>query len=148
MRSEAYWPRTKGNPPNGGFLVDVQGLGFMSGQAGEQADQAVLLTPGISRKWNEILQVYGADKVRRRPGCEGVPVACCTVERLMQKMSLRGVMRGKVVRAVISDRDAPCPLGRVNKRRLLEPIGYIPPAEAAANLLPATRQSRRVGGLI
>ena len=69
MRSEAYRPCTKGNPPNGGFLVDVQGLGFMSGQAGEHADQAVLLTPGISRKWNEILQVYGADKVRRRPGC-------------------------------------------------------------------------------
>lgn len=44
------------------------------------------------------MQVYGAEKVWRQLGREGVSVARCTVERLMRKLGLRGVMRGKVVR--------------------------------------------------
>ena len=47
---------------------------------------------------------------------EGVAVARCTVERLMRKLGLRGVMRGKVVRTTIGDAKAPCPLDRVNRR--------------------------------
>ena len=47
--------------------------------------------------------------------------ARCTVERLMRKAGLRGVMRGKVVRTMAADAG------------LLEPLGYIPPAEAEAN---------------
>ena len=43
---------------------------------------------------------------------EGVVVARCTVERLMRKLGLRGVMRGKVVRTTINDAKAPCPLDR------------------------------------
>jgi hypothetical protein len=35
-----------------------------------------------------------------------------------------------------------------NNQRLLEPIGQIPPAEAEAEKLPATRQSHRNGGVI
>lgn len=42
-------------------------------------------------------------------------VARCTVERLMRRMGLRGVMRGKVVRTTIGDAEAPCPLERVNR---------------------------------
>jgi putative transposase len=38
---------------------------------------------------------YGADKVWRELLREGVQVARCTVERLMRKMSLRGVARGR-----------------------------------------------------
>jgi transposase InsO family protein len=43
-------------------------------------------------------------------------VARCTVERLMRRLGLRGVMRGKVVRTTISDAKAPCPLDRVNRQ--------------------------------
>jgi transposase InsO family protein len=43
-------------------------------------------------------------------------VARCTVERLMRKASLRGVMRGKVVRTTAADAKAPCPLDRVNRQ--------------------------------
>ena len=47
---------------------------------------------------------------------EGIAVARCTVERLMRRLGLRGVIRGKVVRTTISDRKAACPLDRVNRQ--------------------------------
>ena len=43
-------------------------------------------------------------------------MARCTVEGLMRRLGLRGVMRGKVVRTTISDNKAPCPLDRVNRQ--------------------------------
>jgi transposase InsO family protein len=46
---------------------------------------------------------------------EGIVVARCTVERLMRRLGLRGVIRGKVVRTTISDAKAPCPLHRVDR---------------------------------
>ena len=61
------------------------------------------------------MQVYGAEKVWRQLAREGVTVARCTVERLMRKLGLRGVMRGKVVRTTIADGKAPCPLDRVKR---------------------------------
>jgi transposase InsO family protein len=74
------------------------------------------LVPEIQRVWRTNLQVYGADKVWRQLGREGIDVARCTVERLMRKQGLRGVVRGKVVRTTISNRDAPCPLDKVNRQ--------------------------------
>lgn len=62
------------------------------------------------------MQVYGADKVWRQLTREGVTVARCMVERLMRRLGLRGVMRGKVVRTTIGDARAPCPLDRVNRQ--------------------------------
>ena len=47
---------------------------------------------------------------------EGIAVARCTVERLMGRLGLRGVMRGKAVRTTISDPKAACPLDRVNRQ--------------------------------
>jgi putative transposase len=46
---------------------------------------------------------------------EGLGIARCTVERLMKRLGLQGVRRGKVVRTTISDMKAPCPLDRVNR---------------------------------
>ncbi len=43
-------------------------------------------------------------------------MARCTVERLMRRLGLRGVVRGKVVRTTISDKKAPCPLDKVNRQ--------------------------------
>jgi putative transposase len=45
-----------------------------------------------------------------------VAVARCTVARLMRRLGLRGVMRGKAVRTTIPDAKAPCPLDRVNRQ--------------------------------
>ena len=62
------------------------------------------------------MQVYGADKVWRQLAREGSGVARCTVERLMRRLGLRGVMRGKVVRTTVADSTAACPLDRVNRQ--------------------------------
>ncbi|SFQ27426.1 HTH-like domain-containing protein [Variovorax sp. OK605] len=70
----------------------------------------------IQRVWQANMQVYGADKVWRQLAREGTAVARCTVERLMRRLGLRGVMRGKVVKTTISDSRAPCPLDRVNRQ--------------------------------
>jgi transposase InsO family protein len=79
-----------------------------------QRDQA--LEPQVERVWRANLQVYGVDKVWRQLLREGFTVARCTVERLMRRRGLRGVIRGKVVRTTISDAKAPCPLDRVNRQ--------------------------------
>jgi putative transposase len=60
--------------------------------------------------------VHGARKVWRQLGREGVAVARCTVERLMRRMGLRGVVRGKEARTTIADKAAPCPADEVNRR--------------------------------
>jgi putative transposase len=74
------------------------------------------LAPQIQRVWQANMQVYGADKVWKQLAREGTAVARCTVERLMRRLGLRGVMRGKVVRTTVSDSKAPCPLDRVNRQ--------------------------------
>jgi transposase InsO family protein len=60
--------------------------------------------------------VYGVRKVWRQLGREGVAVARCTVERLMRRMGLRGVSRGKEVRTTIAAKATPCPADRVNRQ--------------------------------
>ena len=75
-----------------------------------------VLVQQIERVWQANLQVYGVDKVWRQLGREGMPVARCTVERLMRRQGLQGVRRGKVVRTTISDGKTLCPLDRVNRQ--------------------------------
>ncbi|WP_312164954.1 IS3 family transposase [Massilia timonae] len=75
-----------------------------------------VLSVDIERVWQANMQVYGADKVWRQLRREGTEVARCTVERLMRKAGLRGVMRGKVIRTTVADAKAPCPLDRVNRQ--------------------------------
>ena len=72
--------------------------------------------PEIERVWQANFEVYGADKVWRQMKREGTEVARCTVERLMCRLGLRGVVRGKVVRTTIPDAKTPCPLDRVNRQ--------------------------------
>jgi putative transposase len=61
------------------------------------------------------MRVYGADKVWKQLNREGTPIARCTVERLMRRLGLQGVRRGKVVKTTIGDAKAICPLDRVNR---------------------------------
>jgi putative transposase len=70
----------------------------------------------IQRIWEANLRVDGSDKVWRPWRREGLNVARCTVERLMRRLGLQGVRRGKSVKTTISDRNAPCPLDRVNRQ--------------------------------
>ena len=69
----------------------------------------------IKRVWDENRQVYGARKVWRQLNREGIPVARCTVERLMPQMGIRGVVRGKKVRTTIPDEAAAKPADLVER---------------------------------
>jgi putative transposase len=80
-----------------------------------RAQRDGVLAPQIERVWRANMQVYGAQKVWKQLNREGVTIARCTVERLMKRLGLQGVRRGKVVRTTISDMKAPCPLDRVNR---------------------------------
>jgi len=72
--------------------------------------------PQIQRVWHANFQVYGAGKVWRQLNREAVPVARCTVERLMKRLGLEGARRGKVVKTTVADKALPCPLDRVNRQ--------------------------------
>jgi transposase InsO family protein len=75
-----------------------------------------MLSAEIKRVFNENFQVYGVRKVWRQLLREGHQVARCTVARLMKKMALQGVIRGRRVRTTVSDKATPCPLDHVNRR--------------------------------
>ena len=72
--------------------------------------------PEIKRVWLANLRVYGADKVWKQMNREAIPVARCTVERLMSRMGLQGARRGKTVRTTVPERSVPCPLDRVKRQ--------------------------------
>lgn len=56
------------------------------------------LIPLIAKIYNENYQVYGARKIWAELHRQGHQVARCTVERLMHRLGLRGVSRGRVRR--------------------------------------------------
>jgi len=59
--------------------------------------------------------VYGARKVWRQLGREGIPVARCTVERLMRQMGLQGTRRGKAYKTTKPDESAARPADLVDR---------------------------------
>lgn len=69
----------------------------------------------IYRVWDRNFQAYGARKVWRQMHREGNPIARCTVERLMRRLDIEGVRRGKRVRTTVPDKAKPCPLDLVNR---------------------------------
>lgn len=57
----------------------------------------------IRRVWEENFRVYGARKVWRQLKREGIEVARCTVERLMNTLGIQGVRRGATCWTTIPD---------------------------------------------
>jgi putative transposase len=75
------------------------------------------LKAAIQRVFAEHHRVYGADKVWAQLNREGIPVARCTVERLMRQLGLHGVVRGKSsVRTTFGDETADHPGDLVNRQ--------------------------------
>ncbi|WP_148425101.1 IS3 family transposase, partial [Komagataeibacter europaeus] len=74
------------------------------------------LCDDIRRVWNDNFCVYGARKVWHQLRREGLDVARCTVERLMRRMGLKGVIRGKGVRTTRPDPQRPCPQDLVQRQ--------------------------------
>ena len=62
-----------------------------------------VLAGQVMRVWDANFQVYGARKVWLALNREGVPVARCSVERIMRNLGLQGVIRGKVKRTTHGD---------------------------------------------
>lgn len=61
------------------------------------------LKPNISRLYKENFEVYGQRKMWLALNREGIPIARCTVERLMRELGLEGAVRGKVKRTTVAD---------------------------------------------
>ncbi|MGN5539042.1 IS3 family transposase [Alcaligenes sp. Lyrl_28] len=81
--------------------------------ARSQRDEGLMAE--IGRVWQANMQVYGVRKVWHQLQREGIAVARCTVERLMRRLGLQGVRRGKRVRTTMADSSQACPLDRVNR---------------------------------
>ncbi len=67
------------------------------------------LKPEITRVFKGNLSVYGARKVWRQLNREDIPVARCTVARLMRELGIRGTTRGKAPFTTIPDEFAQRP---------------------------------------
>ncbi len=82
----------------------------------DRAKRDAALTPEVERVHRENFGVYGVRKVWRQLLREDFDVARCTVERLMARLGLQGVIRGKAVRTTIANPTAACPLDHVNRQ--------------------------------
>ncbi len=74
------------------------------------------LSPEIRRVHRENFGVYGARKVWLQLRREGLPIARCTVERLMRLQGLQGVRRGKRLWTTIPDDTAERPRDLVERQ--------------------------------
>jgi putative transposase len=74
------------------------------------------LSGSIRRVWEENFRAYGPRKVWRQLHREGIRAARCTVERLMRREGLQGVVRGRKKRTTIPSPVAELPLDRVQRQ--------------------------------
>ncbi|MCB1637152.1 MAG: IS3 family transposase, partial [Xanthomonadales bacterium] len=75
-----------------------------------------VLCQEIRRVWDENRQVYGVRKVWKQLARDGIRIARCTVERLMRRLGLHGIVRGKKLRTTFSDKATLCPQDKVNRQ--------------------------------
>ena len=80
-----------------------------------RAQRDAVLSGEIERVWKENRRVYGAHKVWKQLNREGVAVARCTVERLMRRNGICGVVRGRKPRTTIPDEVATRPMDLVDR---------------------------------
>ena len=70
----------------------------------------------IRRAWEENFRVYGARKVWKQLNREQIKIARCTTERLMQKLGIQGVKRGKSYKTTVPDDAAARPADLVQRK--------------------------------
>ncbi|MCS3904227.1 transposase InsO family protein [Methylohalomonas lacus] len=81
-----------------------------------QVQRDAWLTDEIRRVWEASFQTYGARKVWHQLKREGFDVARCTVERLMRRDGLQGVVRGRSCRTTRPTPAAACPDDHVQRQ--------------------------------
>ena len=84
--------------------------------ASDRAKRDVDLSLEIKRVWDENNQVYGIRKVWHQLQREKFTIARCTVARLMKRLAIHGVIRGKVKNTTVPDKGQPCPKDKVNRK--------------------------------
>lgn len=70
----------------------------------------------IQRVWEGNFRVYGVRKVWRQLLREGIGVARCTVERLMKKLGIQGIRRGRKCWTTVADDSLYRPTDKVNRQ--------------------------------
>jgi len=81
----------------------------------ERARRDAVLCEQIDRIWHENRDVYGARKIWKQLRREDFKVARCTVERLMRRLGLQGVVRGRRPKTTIPDDAAARPADLVQR---------------------------------
>ena len=81
-----------------------------------RARSDVALMVQIRRVFEENFYIYGVREVWRQLAREGIKAARCTVARLMQRMGLQGIVRGRKVRTTVPNPAMACPLDHVNRQ--------------------------------
>jgi putative transposase len=70
----------------------------------------------IKRIYDDNYGVYGVRKIWKQLAREGKPVARCTIARLMRKLGLQGVIRGKTWKTTKPDSSSPRPADLVDRQ--------------------------------
>ena len=80
-----------------------------------RAQRDATLCVEIDRVWHANRRVYGVKKVWKALARQGIPVARCTVSRLMRRLGLRGVVRGRRTVTTVPDTTAARPADLVHR---------------------------------
>jgi len=84
--------------------------------ASERAKRDAVFCPEIKHVWEANNEVYGIRKVWHQLQREGFSIARCTVARLMKRLDIHGVIRGKAQTTTVQDKSQPCPEDKVNRK--------------------------------
>ena len=89
-------------------------------RASARAKSDAALSIKIDAAWDANRKLYGARKIWHVLRRQGEDAARCTVERLMHRLGIRGVVRGKKVITTNPDTSLPCPDDKVNRLFMAE----------------------------
>ena len=98
-----------------GTYYDRRALARDPDRASARAKSDAALSVKIDAAWDANRKLYGARKVWHVLRRQGEDAARCTVERLMRRLGIRGVVRGKKVITTNPDTSLPCPDDKVNR---------------------------------
>ena len=84
-------------------------------RASARAKSDAAMSVKIDAAWDANRKLYGARKIWHVLRRQGEDAARCTVERLMRRLGIRGVVRGKKVITTNLDTSLPCPDDKVNR---------------------------------
>lgn len=84
-------------------------------RASARAKSDAALCTKIDAAWKDNRKLYGARKIWHVLLRDNEEVARCTVERLMRRLGLKGVLLGKKVVTTNPDTSQPCPDDKVNR---------------------------------